>query len=129
MEDKKKNPVGWFEIPVKDMDRAVSFYEKVFKCSLERMDLPNIKMSIFPHSDGQGAGGSLVKNEEFYTPSGDGILIYFTTPTGNLDDDLKVVEEAGGKIIIQRKKISDEHGFMCVVADTEGNRISIHSMT
>lgn len=28
------NPVGWFEIYVKDMDRARKFYESVFQVSL-----------------------------------------------------------------------------------------------
>jgi predicted enzyme related to lactoylglutathione lyase len=32
----KKNPVGWFEIYVENMDRAKVFYEAVFKVKIEK---------------------------------------------------------------------------------------------
>lgn len=31
-----KNPVGYFEIPVSNLDRAINFYEKVFGYEFER---------------------------------------------------------------------------------------------
>lgn len=31
-----KNPVGYFEISVNDLERAINFYEKVFGYELER---------------------------------------------------------------------------------------------
>lgn len=34
------NAVGWFDIYVSDMDRAVSFYEAVLETKLEKMDDP-----------------------------------------------------------------------------------------
>ncbi len=32
----KSNIVGWFEIPVTDMERAIKFYEKVLDIELEK---------------------------------------------------------------------------------------------
>ena len=32
----KSVTVGWFEIPVQNMDRAIAFYEKVFDCKLSK---------------------------------------------------------------------------------------------
>ena len=34
----KLNPVGWFEIPVADMDRAKAFYEKALDIQIQVMD-------------------------------------------------------------------------------------------
>ena len=37
-----RNPVGWFEIYVQDLDRAKSFYEKTFGVTLERLESPEV---------------------------------------------------------------------------------------
>ena len=36
----KGNPVGWFEIYVKDMSRAKTFYESVFDVKLAQINTP-----------------------------------------------------------------------------------------
>ena len=33
--EQKNNVVGWFEIPVTDMERAIRFYEQVFEFSVD----------------------------------------------------------------------------------------------
>ncbi|HPD66115.1 MAG TPA: VOC family protein [Bacteroidia bacterium] len=124
------NMVGWFEIPVSDMDRAIGFYSKVFDISLEKQEFGEEMMAFFPWFEQQtGAGGSLNYHPAFYKPSENGVLIYFTTPSGNLDEDLKRVEEAGGKVLIPKKLISEDIGYMAVFLDSEGNRIALHSRT
>ena len=127
----KNNILGWFEIPVKDMDRAIKFYETVFGIKMQRHKMDNLDMAWFPWKEGvPGAPGSLVYNEEFYIPSEkNGVLIYLTTPSGNLDQDLEKVEKAAGQVIIPRKQISEEYGYMAVILDSEGNRIALHSRT
>jgi len=123
-----KNVVGWFEIPVADMARAVQFYETVMQVKMDRRTFGPLNMASFPSvSDGIGSPGALVYHPEFYKPSRDGALLYFTTPTGNLDSDAMRVEQAGGKILIPKKTISPEYGAIVVVLDSEGNRIVIHS--
>jgi hypothetical protein len=124
----KENVVGWFEIPVINMDRAIGFYEEVFRFKLDRNKLENIDMAWFPWVDnGTGSGGSLVYNLEWYKPSTEGVLVYFTAPSGDLGIELSRVEKAGGKILMQKKLISESHGYMAVIVDTEGNRIALHA--
>lgn len=122
------NVLGWFEIPVTDMDRAIKFYETVFDFKLEKNNVGELDMAWFPWIDNKsGASGSLVKNEEFYKPSVEGTLLYFTAYSGDLANELSRVEKAGGKVVMQKKLITDDIGYMGVFIDTEGNRIALHS--
>ena len=122
------NAISWFEIGTTDLDRATKFYEAIFGVSLAPMDLPNIKMRMFPIDDMMtGIGGALVDSGGFHKPSAtDGPLIYLN---GNPDvqNILDKVEAAGGKIMVPKTEISPEYGFMAVIIDTEGNRIGLHS--
>src|SRR5687768_9401127 len=124
-----ENAISWFEIGTTDLDRATKFYEAIFKISLAPMDLPNIKMRMFPIDNMEtGVGGALVDSGGFHKPSAtDGPLIYLN---GNPDVQqvLDRVEEAGGKIALPKTEISPEYGYMAVIIDTEGNRIGLHSV-
>jgi predicted enzyme related to lactoylglutathione lyase len=122
------NVVGWFEIPVTNMDRAIKFYEEVFDFKLSRHILGPIDMAWFPTmEDGHGTSGSLVYNERAYKPSMDGVLIYFTAQSGDLSIELGKVEKSGGKILLPKTQISAEVGYMALLTDSEGNRIALHS--
>jgi hypothetical protein len=124
----KNNVVGWFEVPVSDMERAIKFYETVFDFTLNRQKMDELDMAWFPwQDDSSGAPGSLVHNPEFYNPSHDGTLVYFTAHSGDLSNELARVESAGGKVIVPKQQISPEHGYMAVLEDSEGNRIALHS--
>lgn len=121
--------ISWFEIGTTDLGRATKFYETIFGISMIPMDLPNIKMRMFPLDDmASGIGGALVDSGGFHKPSAtDGPLIYLN---GNPDVDnvLEKVEAAGGKVMVPKTEISPEYGFMAVIMDTEGNRIGLHSV-
>ena len=123
------NAISWFEIGTTDLDRATKFYETIFGVSLFPMDLPNIKMRMFPIDNMQtGIGGAIVDSGGFHKPSAtDGPLIYLN---GNPDvqNILDIVEAAGGKVIVPKTEISPDYGFMAVIIDTEGNRIGLHSV-
>jgi predicted enzyme related to lactoylglutathione lyase len=122
------NVVGWFEIPVTDMQRAVKFYNSVFGFTLGLQELDGLEMAWFPWSDnGMGAPGSLVKQESAYKPSADGTLVYFISPSGDLANELAKVAEAGGRVLQEKKLISEDIGYMGLFLDTEGNRVAIHS--
>ena len=41
------NPIGWFELPVKDFKRAVKFFEKVFDIELQVLQEQKM-MALFP---------------------------------------------------------------------------------
>ena len=126
----KNNIVGWFEVPVNNMERAIKFYESVFGLKLDRQKMGSLDMAWFPGDmTGMGSAGSLVFNKEFYKPSVDGVLLYFSSQTGDLNEDLRRVQAAGGKVHQPRKLITEEIGYMAVAIDTEGNRIALHSRT
>lgn len=85
-------------------------------------------MAWFPYIEtGLGTTGSLVHNKDCYKPSSDGALIYFTAHSGHLENELSMVEQAGGKILQPRTLITDEIGYMAIILDSEGNRIALHS--
>jgi predicted enzyme related to lactoylglutathione lyase len=126
--EQKNNAVGWFEIPVSDMERAVKFYETLFYTRLQRQKMGPLDMAWFPWIEtGPGAAGSLVFAPDYYKPSGNGTLVYFTANSGDLSTELSRVEPAGGKVLQGKTLITDDIGYMAIVADTEGNRIALHS--
>jgi len=121
--NEKKNPVGWFEIPVIDMKRAKAFYEHVFSLSLQDQQMGDTHMALLPMFQGAaGAAGCLVKGKD-YTPAAAGVLIYFTAP--DLEGMLQRVRQRGGRVLMDKSSIGS-YGFIALIQDTEGNRIGLH---
>ena len=117
--------MGWFEIPVSDMDRAVAFYNSVLGLELVVVDLGPIRMAVMPtNRNAYGAGGALVQNEN-YTPQTDGLLAYFQCP--DVKQALNRANASGGKILLEKRHVSDDFGFMGLALDSEGNRIAFQS--
>lgn len=120
------NMVGWFEVPVTDMQRAKKFYDRVFDISISIHDLGGLKMGWFPMApDKKGASGSLVQHEMYVPSDKAGALLYFSC--ADLAIELGRVEASGGLIIQPKKEIGGGHGFMALIKDSEGNRIALHS--
>ncbi|GBF20022.1 MULTISPECIES: VOC family protein [Arenibacter] len=122
----ESNMVGWFEIPVTNMERAKKFYEAVFNITISVHDLDGLIMGWFPFAPGKsGAMGSLVQHKMYIPSDTKGPLLYFSCR--DLTIELNRVEDAGGIILQAKKTISEDHGFMALLKDTEGNRIALHS--
>jgi predicted enzyme related to lactoylglutathione lyase len=123
------NAISWFEIPTTDIDRAQKFYETIFGITMMPMDMPNIKMRMFPLDDMMTqVGGALCDSGGFHKASTtDGPLIYLNA-NPDVQNVLDKVEAAGGTIMMPKTEISPEYGFMAVFFDTEGNRIGLHSI-
>ncbi|WP_171037079.1 VOC family protein [Maribacter algarum] len=118
--------VGWFEIPVTDMNRAKGFYESVFDISISVHEFGVLLMGWFPHDpEKSGATGSLVQHEMYKPSATDGPLIYFSCK--DVSTELSRVEGANGEIVQPKTQIGEGHGFMALIKDTEGNRIALHS--
>ena len=121
------NPVRWFEIYVKDLERAKRFYETVFQVKLERLSTPagELEMWSFPSNrDGWGCSGALVKMQGA-EPHGFGTIVYFASEDCSVEE--KRVVPAGG--IVKRPKMSiGQYGFITLAIDSEGSMIGIHSM-
>jgi len=110
----------WFEIPVHKLTRARKFYEQILNLSMEEFDIGEAtSMMLFP--DGSGA---LVSHPDFYRPSENGVLIYLDCRE-DMDSVLDQVPRNGGEILVDKREISEERGFMAIIRDTEGNRIGL----
>jgi len=124
----KQNAIGWFDIYVNDMDRAVNFYQTVFEQELETLGDPtdsSVIMKSFPADMGvYGAGGALVKREGAGPVTG-GTIVYFGTEDCSAEEAR--VSEAGGKVMSPKMSIG-EFGFVSVCMDTEGNLFGLSSM-
>jgi predicted enzyme related to lactoylglutathione lyase len=123
----ESNMVGWFEIPVQDMDRAKKFYDAVFDIDIQVQNFNELLMGWFPFAENKmGSSGSLVQHATNYQPSETkGPLLYFSCK--DVTYNLGKIEAAGGRILQSKTLISDDVGYMAVFIDTEGNRIALHS--
>ena len=118
------NTAVWFDVPAKNLERAVGFYSSVLGCNISIHEFPGGKIGVFPH-EGTEVGGCIFQDENF-KPSESGLLVYFNVQ-GRLAGATQQAEANGGKIVIDNESIG-EHGFRSVVIDSEGNKIALHSM-
>ena len=126
-----RNTIYWVEIPAKKFERAKKFYETIFDMQMHPVPMPRGTYAIFPlDMDAKGAGGAIVEAPD-YEPFGDtkkGPIIYLDRGE-DLSIPLSKVEDAGGKILLQKTKYgaNGEFGFIAHFIDSEGNRIGLHS--
>ena len=118
------NPVNWFEIPAKDLERAKEFYSAVFGLEMQFIDMHDSKMYMF-HGDPthQGSLGCIYTSDQV-EPSANGTTVYFSVE--DCDVEANKAAAAGGTVVLPKMSIG-EFGFIAQVMDTEGNRIGIHS--
>jgi predicted enzyme related to lactoylglutathione lyase len=121
-----RNPVGWFEIYVQDMERARRFYEAVFRTTLQKLNSPGPhEMWAFPMAaDAGGASGALIRMPGVASGNG-GTMVYFSC--ADCADEAARVVQAGGRIENPKMSIG-EYGFVAHAIDTEGNMFGLHSM-
>jgi predicted enzyme related to lactoylglutathione lyase len=120
----KPNAVGYFEIPVSDLERAQRFYTAVFEVDLERTVIDGYVMALFPlDPDAPGAGGALAKGD-VYIPGKAGPVLYFSVP--DIDAVLARATKLGAMVLYEKKSIG-ENGFVAEIEDSEGNRIALHA--
>ncbi len=119
------NPVGWFEIYVDDLQRAKTFYEKVFQIEMTRLPSTDIQMWAFPSDMNRyGTSGTIVHMPGF-SAGRNSVIVYFSCQDCSVEE--KRLAEFGGRI--EKTKFSiGQYGFITLGYDTEGNMIGLHSM-
>lgn len=120
------NAINWFEIPATNFQRAKDFYSKIFSAELHVQNIMDNQMAFLPASqDGTSVGGAICAGEG-YEPSATGTLPYLNGGE-DLTGVLGRVNDAGGNVVLEKTKISDEIGYFALFMDTEGNKIALHS--
>ena len=120
-----KHAINWFEIPVRNMDQAKSFYENVFDTEMQLMEAMGMKSAFFPADLQDGGIGGCIIQGDGYEPSTSGAVVYLNGGE-DLDIPLSKVEGAGGKVLLPKTAIGN-NGFMAYFSDTEGNKVGLHS--
>jgi predicted enzyme related to lactoylglutathione lyase len=130
--------ISWFEIPVEDLDRAITFYTNVLVIKIEKNKFLKQEYGVF-NRDINTIKGALVKKENHQ--AGSGIVLFFYVI--DLSESLKNVEQFGGKVLIEKTllKQQTEEGFLAIkqnlidnnigyyaeFIDCEGNKICLYS--
>jgi len=120
------NTFVWVDIPVANLDRAIAFYSAVVGQPVDRIGGPGFSFGLFKH-EGKQVGGCLVEAGEDAAPSMGGPLVYLDA-SGRLDAAVAAAQAQGGKVLKAKHSIAP-NGFRAIIADSEGNRVALHSMT
>ncbi len=129
------NVICWFEIYVKEINRAKKFYSDVLGKTFSDMEAPGdapqeMKMAFFntaDPTDQDSVCGALVEMPG--TKEGDGAcvntIVYFPCQDCSVEESR--VEKAGGQVVSPKMSLG-EHGFCSICIDTEGNSFGLYSM-
>jgi predicted enzyme related to lactoylglutathione lyase len=120
------NVINWFEIPVKNFDRASKFYSTLLDGEIQKVNDPKgIEMGLLPGTRPNANGGAIVKAEG-YEPSDKGSIIYLECES-DLATKLNKVEKAGGKVVLPKTR-NGNNGFIAHFIDSEGNKVALHAV-
>ena len=120
------NTFVWVDIPVTDLDRAITFYSAVVGRPVTKVGGPGFTFGLFDHHGGE-VGGCLVASAEAGAPSLAGPLVYIDA-SDRLDAAVAAAKAHGGQVLKDKHSIAP-NGFRAIVVDSEGNRVALHSMT
>ncbi|MEZ4907795.1 MAG: VOC family protein [Saprospiraceae bacterium] len=131
--NKKMSPVVHFEMPYKDRDRMVSFYETVFgwemtKLGPETMDYvyaktaeANIERDKMYENVARGAiGGGFYPFKPDWPSQHPSIVI----AVDDIEESMELINNNGGEVLGEPMEIPN-NGTYVSFYDTEGNRVSI----
>lgn len=118
------NVPAWFEIPVRDLDRAQSFYEAILQQPLKREAFGGGDMAVFPFGGPPQSTGALVKMPGC-VPAMDGTTVYLGVE--DLTPVLERVARHGGDTLVPRTALPEGMGFFAQLRDSEGNRVGLWS--
>ena len=117
-----KSALTWFEIPVRNLERAAVCYETLLGAKLRRETFGGLPYGVFPY-EAPGVSGALVEDPRRMI--GGGLLVYLDAG-GKLDDVLARADEARATVVVPKTSIGPE-GYIAVVVDTEGNQVGFNS--
>ena len=118
------NSVVWMEIPVRDIERGMAFYNSVFGYDLKRSeDFPN-PMAILPTDAPNGISGHIYEGES--ARPGEGPTIHLAVPD-TLEASAQRCAKAGGTI--KSDPVPLPMGRFQYVLDPDGNSIGLFEIS
>lgn len=117
------NQIVWVDIPVTDLDRAISFYSALLDGEVLKQTYDQFNFGLLPHADTSVSGCLIESPAEHINEFGP--LIYFNVE-GRISQAVEIAKSFNVEIIQEMFQMG-EHGFRAVLKDTEGNRIALHS--
>lgn len=118
--------ITWFDIPVRDLDRAQRFYEAVLERPMTRETMAGDQMALFA-ADAAGVKGCLSIGPHTVAPSSAGTRVYLDA-SPSLDAALARVARAAGQVVTPKVALPEGMGFFAHIADTEGNVVGLHAL-
>lgn len=118
-----------FHIPVDDTTRAKKFYKNIFGWEIKETGMgreyqlattTSVDEKGMPKEPGAINGALYLRESPEEVPN-----IVINVPS--VDDYLKKVEKAGGRVVWQKESVGD-FGLYALIKDTEGNTIGLWKM-
>lgn len=106
-----------FEIHADDPERAVEFYKKVFGWQIDKWGPEDYWLATTGEKGQPGIDGAILNRKNSNTTVN-------TIEVPSIDEFLKIIEESGGKVIMQKSAIPGI-GYNVYCTDTEGNVFGI----
>ena len=117
-----ENFTVWTEIPVTDLDRAMTFYNLVFGTELKNVDCEENPFAMFPSPNDAGVAGHLYPGKP--AAKGTGPTVHLASPD-RLEAALERVKNAGGEVVPDVIWISAGRFAYCL--DPDRNSIGVFS--
>ncbi len=120
------NPVVHFEIPAEDFERAKKFYTNLFGWNITQWPGSPTKygMATTTPTDKNGPQKPGAINGAIMEKGNGVIATVVTIQVPSIDDYLKKIVEAGGKVKMAKVKVGDM-GYNASFYDSEGNIVGL----
>jgi uncharacterized protein len=108
------NRITHFEIPSDNPEKAMEFYKKVFQWQFVKFGDDPYWLVMTGDQSQPGINGGLMKKRDPRQPVVNSISV------NNIDETIKSIEEAGGKIVVPKIPIPSV-GWLAYFMDTDAN--------
>ncbi|MEM1130249.1 MAG: VOC family protein [Pseudomonadota bacterium] len=120
-----KTFAAWSEIPVRDLDAGIAFYEAVTGARLRRMETDREPIALF---QAEISGRSVPANLRVGVPEGaPASPTVFLTVLDSVEAAAERAWNVGGRVL--SPVVSVPPGRYCYIADPDGNRVGLFEYT
>lgn len=118
-----QNTLDWFEISVRDIQKAAAFYATVIGRPLDLSVVGGTPHAVFGASE-HGVHGALIQDPK-RPPAAGGTVIYLAVHD-SVASAVERAREAGGTIV---QPVTDlgPHGICALISDRDGNVVGLHA--